>query len=186
MRVPVLYRLLLTQISPAKPIGKNTLLYARVMSTSSSIPQIRALSHSDDKEPAFKKPRLEITQEDLATNVENLMEELDATAAASVSLSELEGGTGLHSTDRKPRKKKKRKDPPLPEPCSGADVQYQEIRELLGGDVVDSVTEAGNAFQSPFSHTEEVTVTIESLGSGGALYIWCGLKHIQLISQPSS
>ena len=110
MRVPVLYRLLLTQISPAKPIGKNTLLYARVMSTSSSIPQIRALSHSDDQEPAFKKPRLEITQEDLATNVENLMEELDATAAASVSLSELEGGTGLHSTDRKPRKKKKRKD----------------------------------------------------------------------------
>ncbi|KAF9475342.1 S-adenosyl-L-methionine-dependent methyltransferase [Pholiota conissans] len=82
----------------------------------------------------------------------------------SVSLSEVETGPKAP----KLKKRKKRKDPPLPEPCSAADVLYQEIRELLGGDVVDSVTEAGGAFQSPFSYQEEVTVKIESFGSGGS------------------
>lgn len=152
---------------------------------STSVPQIRALSHSDDQEPALKKQRLEISQEDIAKNIANLieMETLDdTTTAPSVSLSELEVGTGLHPTDRKQKKKKKRRDPPLPEPCSGADVQYREVRELLGGDVVDSVTEAGNAFQSPFSPTEEVTVTIESMGSGGALSIWIRVYVTHLAS----
>jgi len=66
-----------------------------------------------------------------------------------------------------PKKKKKKKDPPLPEPCSPADVLYREIRSLLGENVVDEVTQAGNAFNSPYSRGEEAVVKIRMIGSGG-------------------
>lgn len=166
MRALALYRRLFTQISPL-PLGKSIRLPARQMST--SIPQIRALGHSDGQEPALKKQRIEIVEEDISADVESPAdkENLGDAAVASVSLSEVEAGTGKLPNAQKMKKRKKRKDPPLPDPCSAADVQYREIRELLGGDVVDSVTEAGNAFTSPFGYRDEVTVTIESLGSGG-------------------
>ena len=66
-------------------------------------------------------------------------------------------------------KKKKKKDPPLPEPCSPAEVLYREIRKLVGEDVVDDVTKSGRAFSAPYQHGERVVVKIEMLGSGGEL-----------------
>lgn len=71
------------------------------------------------------------------------------------------------TTGKVQKRKKKRKDPPLPEYCSPSDVLYREIRNLLGENVVDEITEAGNAFKSPYSHGEEIVVKIETIGSGG-------------------
>ncbi|KAF8959827.1 S-adenosyl-L-methionine-dependent methyltransferase [Flammula alnicola] len=122
-----------------------------------SIPQIRALSDSE-------------AEEDVTGNEEPVERENGAPEAAKLLLSELESGTSAAQNSNPPklRKKKKRKDPPLPEPCSAADVLYKEIRNLLGGDVVDAVTEAGGAFQSPFSYGHEAVLKIETIGSGGS------------------
>ena len=79
-----------------------------------------------------------------------------------------------------PKKKKKKKDPPLPEPCSPADVLYGEIRSLLGENVVDEITEAGNAFKSPYSHGEEVVVKIRMIGSGGQSFDFTSLLFLIL------
>jgi len=68
-------------------------------------------------------------------------------------------------------KKSKKKDPPLLEHRSTADVLYQEIRTLLGGEaVVDCVTEGGGAFKSPHSFGEETVVKVDLFGSGGASF----------------
>jgi len=124
------------------------------------LPQTRPLSDTEAEGPAFKKQRIEIStpEQDASTVVEENPLEI------VISLESVQ-----NSGVQKPKKKKKRKDPPLPEPCSGADVLYQEIRELVGGDVVDKVTQAGSAFQSPFTFGEEVEVKIEMISSNGTL-----------------
>ena len=65
---------------------------------------------------------------------------------------------------------KKRKDPPRPEPCSAADVLYQEIRTLFGEGAVDRITLEGGAFKLPYSYGEEIMVKIEIFGPGGASF----------------
>ena len=55
----------------------------------------------------------------------------------------------------------------MPELCSAADVLYQEIRLILGGDVVDAVTSEGGAFKSPYSRGDEVEVTIDRMTASG-------------------
>lgn len=172
MRPLALYRRLFTQIYPARTLRKRVFPNLRPMST--SIPQTRSLADSEVEGPVLKKQRIEVEKAEVS--MEEVVDEPahseqpEIKETTSVALADVESGTGQIPSALKPKKRKKRKDPPLPEPCSAADVLYQEIRELLGGDVVDSVAEAGGAFQSPFSYQEEVTVKIESLGSGGALF----------------
>jgi len=85
---------------------------------------------------------------------------------------------GANSISKTKKSKKKKEDPPLPEPCSAADVLYQEIRALLSEAVVDRITEAGGAFSSPYSYGEEIT-KIEVFGSGGTSFL--SLKSPRLI-----
>lgn len=129
-------------------------------SPKSSIPQTRDSSESGVDEPAHKKLRLDNHDKD----IESAME--DPIASTSHP-------TKNNGSEKKLKKKKsrKRREPPLPELCSAADVLYQEIRSILGGDVVDGVTAEGNAFQSPFSRGDEVEVTIDRMSAGGKFKI---------------
>ncbi|KAF9042104.1 S-adenosyl-L-methionine-dependent methyltransferase [Panaeolus papilionaceus] len=143
-----------------------------------SIPKTRSLSDFDNDGdiPAAKKPRLE---NENVTEAESMDVEKPDAPTVVVELEGLEGGSkstngtgnanGKAKQQKSHKKKdKKKKDPPLPEPCSPSDVLYQEIRELLGADVVDAVTAGGEAFKSPFEKGEEVEVDIEFIGSGGS------------------
>uniref|UniRef100_A0A8H8CR86 TRAM domain-containing protein n=1 Tax=Psilocybe cubensis TaxID=181762 RepID=A0A8H8CR86_PSICU len=122
---------------------------------STTIPHSRPLSDSEAEGPALKKQRLDIEIETEAVEPTTKKPEEIVISLESVQ------------RNRAPKRKKKRKEPPLPEACSPADVLYQEIRSLLGGDVVDSITEAGGAFQSPYEYGEEVEVKVETISSGG-------------------
>ncbi|PPQ83844.1 hypothetical protein CVT25_000903 [Psilocybe cyanescens] len=125
-----------------------------------TIPHSRPLSDSEVEGPALKKQRLDV--EEMEVEVKKVVE--STTKEPEEIVISLESA----QRNRAPKhKKKKRKEPPLPEPCSPSDVLYQEIRTLLGGDVVVSVTEAGGAFQPPYEYGEEVEVKIETIGSGG-------------------
>lgn len=136
---------------------------------SPSIPQTRPLSDSDVEGPVLKKQRLDAEVEELDAEVlENSPIDAEGQDGAGETVISLESAQNRAPKHKK--KNKKKKDPPLPEPCSPADVLYQEIRELLGGDVVDRVTEAGGAFKSPYEFGEEVEVKVVTLGSGGK---WC-------------
>ncbi|PPQ67010.1 hypothetical protein CVT24_011304 [Panaeolus cyanescens] len=138
-----------------------------------SIPKTRPLSDSDNdaEVPALKKPRLE------KENVQSESMDVESTGTPEVviGLEGMEGGskskgntnTANGKQNSQKKRDKKKKEPPLPEPCSPGDVLYQEIRELLGPDVVDAVTARGEAFKSPFEKGEEVEVDIEFIGSGG-------------------
>ena len=75
--------------------------------------------------------------------------------------------TKSHGLKKRPKKNKKRRELPLPELCSAADVLYEEIRSLLGGGVVDGVTSEGGAFKSPYSQGDEVELTIDRMTAGG-------------------
>ena len=141
--------------------------YVNLMSTSpivaeslkSSLPQTRVLSESEVDEPAHKKPRLDGYGEE--ANTDSVMGDPIA------STSQPAKNNGLEKKSNK--KNKKRREPPLPESCSAADVLYQEIRLILGGDVVDAVTSEGGAFKSPYSPGDEVDVTIDRMTAGGKL-----------------
>lgn len=139
---------------------------------SSSIPQIRSVPESEMEGPAFKKQRLEAnddsdTRPSLETVVQIEVDEEISQLDAPVRVDSSSVG-GANSISKPKKSRKKRKDPPLPEPCSAADVLYQEIRTLLGEAVVDRITEDGGAFKSPYSYGEEIVVKIEVFGSGGA------------------
>ena len=123
----------------------------------SSLSHTRVLSDSEVDEPAHKKPRLDDLVRE--ANIDSAMED----PVASTSQSTKSNG----SEKRLKKKNKKRKEIPLPELCSAADVLYQEIRSILGGDVVDAVTSEGGAFKSPYLRGDEVEVTIDKMTSGG-------------------
>jgi tRNA (uracil-5-)-methyltransferase len=121
----------------------------------SSIPQIRVLLESEADEPAHKKLRLDDHDHD----IDRAMEEPMASTSQS---------TTNNSSEKKLKKKnKKRREPPLPELCSATDVLYQEIRLILGEDVVDRVTSEGGAFNSPYSRGDEIEVNIDRISAGG-------------------
>ena len=124
---------------------------------STSVPQIRPLTEGGREIPVSKKARF--------NGGETMEPEDDVMKDESVVIQE--GGPTRGVSTKRPQKRKKRKDPPLPEACSPADVLYKEIRKLLGEDVVDGVTESGKAFSSPCPHGEELEVKIEMIGSGG-------------------
>ena len=135
---------------------------------SASIPQVRALSEPDTSEvdgPLLKKPRLD---EDV-----NLDRGMEVVAPEDVQLEEPEVideatlNQNLPSNKSHKKSKKKKREPPMPEPCSPSDVLYREIKGLLGEDAVDRVTKAGDAFKAPYERGEEVEVKIEMIGSGG-------------------
>ena len=65
------------------------------------------------------------------------------------------------------RFKKKNKKVPLLDLNSVADVLYQEIRLILGADVVDAVTSDGGAFKWPYLRGDKVEVTIDRMSAGG-------------------
>ena len=141
--------------------------YVNLMSTSpiimadllksSSLPQTRALSESEVDEPTHKKPRLDDHGKE--DNIDIAMED----PIASTSQPTRNNG----SDKRSKKKNNKRKEVPLPELCSAADVLYQEIRLILGSDVVDAVTSEGGAFKSPYLRGDEVEVTIDRMSAGG-------------------
>jgi len=140
------------------------------MSPSSSVPQIRLLPESGVEGPAFKKQRIEVDN--------GLNTRLSVETAVRIEVHEdsprVDGPSsvgGANSISKTKKLKKKKKDPPLPEPCSAADVLYQEIRTLLSEAVVDRITEAGGAFKSPYAYGEEITVKVEVFGSGGASFL---------------
>ena len=134
------------------------------MSSTTGIPQTRPLSDTELEGPALKKQRLE---NDIVADMKEPAVEAcakdDMEAVVSLEPAKQQQGKGV----KHKKKDKKRKEPPLPEPCSAADVLYHEIRSLLGEDVVNEVTKAGKAFHSPFQYGDEVEVKIESIGSGG-------------------
>lgn len=121
--------------------------------------------------PAFKKQRLEPNDESdtrpLLLGEKAIQIEVEKEISQPDASSSVGGG---NSISKAKKSKKKRKDPPLPEPCSAADVLYQEIRTLLGEGVVDRITEDGGAFKSPYSYGEEIVVKVEVFGSGGASF----------------
>lgn len=127
-----------------------------VDSPKSSIPQIRVLLGSEADEPAHKKLRLDDHDHE---DIDRAMEEPMASTSQS---------TTNNSSEKKSKKKnKKRREPPLPELCSATDVLYQEIRLMLGEDVVDRVTSEGGAFKSPYSRGDEIEVNIDRMSAGG-------------------
>ena len=128
-------------------------------SLTSSLPraQTRVLSDPEVDEPAHKKPRLD--DHGKGDNIDSSMEN----PIASTSQPTKNNG----AEKRVKKKNRKRKEVPLPELCSAADVLYQEIRLILGGDVVDAVTSEGGAFKSPYLRGDEVEVTIDRMSAGG-------------------
>ncbi|CAA7266427.1 unnamed protein product [Cyclocybe aegerita] len=133
-----------------------------------TLPQIRALPESVVEGPVLKKPRLETDVIPTPAEVEALAKEgtpMDEVVQEVIEEAKLNGAGGKKGMKSK---KTKKKDPPLPDPCSAADVLYREIRELLGEETVDRITEAGNAFKAPYMVGEEVVVRIEMIGSGGS------------------
>ncbi|KAJ3508547.1 hypothetical protein NLJ89_g5697 [Agrocybe chaxingu] len=136
-----------------------------------TLPQIRPLPGSVVEGPVLKRPRLDTdviptrveveapAKEDTPRDGDEVMQEV-------VEEAKLNSAGGKKGT--KSKKTKKKKDPPLPDPCSAADVLYREIRELLGEETVDRVTDSGNAFKAPYTVGEEVVVKIERIGSGGS------------------
>ena len=148
---------------------RNFTQYANSMPTSpitadslkSSLSQTRVLSESEADEPAHKKPRLD--DHGMEANIDSVMEDPIA------STSQPAKNNGVEKRVKK--KNKKRAELPLPELCSAADVLYQEIRSILGCDVVDAVTSEGGAFKSPYSRGDEVEVTIDRMTSGGKLKV---------------
>ncbi|KDR70049.1 hypothetical protein GALMADRAFT_145087 [Galerina marginata CBS 339.88] len=129
---------------------------------STSIPQIRPISDAEADGPLLKKPRLEsgILSEQETAREASPKNEMGTEIVVSLE--------SAQNSKVFKHKKKKRKEPPLPDPCSPADVLYQEIRTLLGEDTVDAVTQAGGAFQSPYEFGDEVEVKIETIGAGGS------------------
>ena len=134
-------------------------------SLTSSLPRAhtRVLSDPEVDEPAHKKPRLD--DHGKGDNIDSSMED----PIASTSQSTKNNG----AEKRVKKKNRKRKEVPLPELCSAADVLYQEIRLILGGDVVDAVTSEGGAFKSPYLRGDEVEVTIDRMSAGGMIKPLC-------------
>ena len=127
-------------------------------SLKSPLPQTRrVLSESEVDEPAHKKPRLDDHGKE--DNIDSAMEDPIASTSQPIKNNE--------SAKLGKKKNKRRKEVPLPEFCSAADVLYQEIRLILGGDVVDTVTSEGGAFKSPYMRGDEVEVTIDRMSAGG-------------------
>jgi tRNA (uracil-5-)-methyltransferase len=147
---PIRYRKFAQYIKlmPTSPIMADSL--------KSSLSQTRVLSESEVDEPAHKKMRLDDHGKE--ASIDSAME--DPIASTSQS-------TKNNGFEKRSKKNKKRKEPPLPELCSTADVLYQEIRSILGGGVVDAVTSEGGAFKSPYSRGDEVEVTIDRMTAGG-------------------
>lgn len=153
------------------PHYRNFAQYVNLMPTSpiiimadslkSSLPQTRVLSESEVDEPAHKKPRLDDHSEG---NIDSAMED----PIASTSQPTKDNGS-----KRMKRKNKKKSEAPLPELCSAPDVLYQEIRSILGADVVDAITLEGGAFKSPYSRGDEVEVTIDRMTAGGKFKVLC-------------
>ena len=127
-----------------------------IMADSLKSSQTRVLSESEVDEPVHKKPRLDDHSE---ANIDSAMEDLIASTSQPTKYN--------GSEKRLKKKNKKKKEVPLPELCSAADVLYQEIRLILGGDVVDTVTSEGGAFKSPYLRGDEVEVTIDRMSAGG-------------------
>ena len=140
----------------AQYVINNSMPSSPIMADS-SLSKTRVLSESETDEPAHKKPRLDDHGKE--ANIDSAMEDPIASTSQQTKTNGLE--------KRLKKKNKKRKEIPLPELCSAADVLYQEIRSILGGDVVDGVTREGGAFKSPYLRGDEVEVTIDRMTAGG-------------------
>jgi tRNA (uracil-5-)-methyltransferase len=66
--------------------------------------------------------------------------------------------------------------------CSAADALYQEIRLILGGDIVDAITSEGGAFKSPYSRGDEVEVTIDRMTAGGKFGVFSKILNLMCTS----
>ena len=149
-------------LMPTSPIMADSL--------KSSLAQTHVSSESEVDEPAHKKLRLDDHCKE--ANIDSSME--DPTASTSQP-------TKNKGVEKKSKKKdKKRRELPLPELCSAPDVLYHEIRSMLGGDVVDTVTSEGGAFKSPYSRGDEVEVTIDRMTAGGKFYGFVYVKSLDL------
>ncbi|EEB91592.1 hypothetical protein MPER_10025, partial [Moniliophthora perniciosa FA553] len=68
---------------------------------------------------------------------------------------------------KKNAKKLKKQRQSLPENCSPEDVQWKDIVNLLGVNVVDSAIEEGTEFQSPFAYHEVLELEVKAICSNG-------------------
>ena len=136
---------------------------------SSSIPQTRVLlPESEAGEPAHKKLRLDGDSHD---DVVVVGREADMDSGMEdVMIASTSQPTNDNIKLKLKKKKKKKREAPLPELCSAPDVLYQEIRMMLGEDIVDGITSEGGAFNSPYSGGDEIEVTIDRMSAGGKFF----------------
>ena len=138
------------------------------MSEQNQASQIRYAPTSEVEAQVSKKPRLEIQG--------------CASFTPSSSVFETDMKQQIKVDPKKSRQKHKQRKINLPDPCSPEDVLWQEIKYVLGAEVVEKAIEGGVEFDSPFSPQEEVEVLVKSLSPGGeslhsSLIRW--LRNIQ-------
>ncbi|KAF9527882.1 S-adenosyl-L-methionine-dependent methyltransferase [Crepidotus variabilis] len=147
----------------------------------STIPQTRRASELESDpgdESCAKRPKVDgdASGVEYATGgTEGVVERIDEDLAPLVKESTVNDmqSNSLGSEKNQPpkratKKKRKQKEPPLPESCSAPDVLHQEICHLLGREAVESITASGGAFKSPYPDGHELEITIEKVGSGGS------------------
>ncbi|KAJ7648021.1 S-adenosyl-L-methionine-dependent methyltransferase [Roridomyces roridus] len=66
-----------------------------------------------------------------------------------------------------PKKSKKQKFKDLPEACSSEDVLWQEIKDILGAEYVDTAVKEGTVRKSPFEQRQELEVEVVAMSSSG-------------------
>jgi tRNA (uracil-5-)-methyltransferase len=76
---------------------------------------------------------------------------------------------------KKNAKKLKKQRQSLPENCSPEDVQWKDIVNLLGEEVVNGAIEEGTEFQSPFSYHEVLELEVKAICSNGTCNRHAGL-----------
>ncbi|KAL0581440.1 tRNA(m5U54)methyltransferase [Marasmius crinis-equi] len=78
-----------------------------------------------------------------------------------------EGATKTNKFAKKNVKRMKKKRESQPDPCSPADVQWKDIVDVLGDDVVNEAVKEGREFDSPFSFLEIVELEVKAVCSNG-------------------
>jgi tRNA (uracil-5-)-methyltransferase len=122
--------------------------------------QVRIAPDTEAELPESKRARLE-GQDHVLVSGSSIAEQ-NAKNATKLPKSKTES--------KKSKRKLKHTKLNLPEPCSPEDVLWQEIKFVLGGDIVEAAVEEGVEFDSPFSFQQEVEVVVKSLSPSGELY----------------
>ncbi|EAU93579.1 tRNA methyltransferase [Coprinopsis cinerea okayama7 len=130
------------------------------MSTS-QLGQVRSLSDSEELPPS-KRPRTDATEPQISASTST-----NGAQVIAISEADILKQKAAERRDRKRENRRKKQLAKLPDPCSAEDVLWKDIQVVLGQDAVNSATEVGSEFDSPFKHQEEVELEVKILGSNG-------------------